>query len=1273
MSKLNLKKLPLALLSKSVILAVATPVVLATIVSCNEADSSNNSSSDSSNGSTGSDQQPGNGSTGNQNPGKPNNPSSKPPVTPPAETIPTFTQKQLEQSNQLVINNQTWTKITDFNVQRNIQTEVYETYLTRRYKDSFKYPAWNFDFKNIQQGNNGWQDLWDWEYPGSVGTPVFTRAISTAPMIWNERTNFEIGKNDKGESVYAKYNDPKFILNEIKNNQLKQHPAAKTWFEQQINTQTKAITKQFSIAVNALGSTATGLYVAPGEVATLQFSQNTLNEMIAQKVKSFQIIINENFWDNTSADDLKDNGRISKRYPFVKTTFTIDLETLKQNNGEFKFGSPFGGAITIRPNAKMLKPNNNPFQQTYLNYDFTISGALEMLTYSDNVTTEADWNDQIDRVRNGQISAPAMAIDLPLLAMNIPSTGINKFAGVSYDKIIFPKAVAKKWNSFMFVSEFLASRDKNNNFVKLMLRFCDDIWGQGAAAWAGGDQTAMPVHWAADAFLNGVNRWNVMTSNWGTFHEINHNFQQNGALFKKRYHGETDIAIMLNLSLTSDHGRFKNLFNPLVEFDNGEWRSWNQRTSNSFNSLSRINLGGSANECDLNTLLAYQFGSFNLIQYIRNDVYNAPNTAKGWTGFKEIIQLSDTFKVNLWPAMNKFKDLWSDGWNQTPPTDIQKELDRIEKSYKTIDFIGNLYATGIYAYDQPNDQFVYTNDTSAPIATAMNAPYVFDFEKAIVSFKDSVQWNELVFEEKTKLGGTLKLDPTNAKRLIYQPPANVYNQIDEFDIAIKPTNKTGNYVEQYRWKIKMEIVSNLPLITLYKEPKTTNNSANFINDWAYMKNPENFAFQAAIDPRTGIIADLNQKDNQWQRAKISFNFVANETGRFDFKIKGDSWFFIDVDQDHKDDPNAIWWKANKVLPRDFMDTSSLNLTKGETVRFDVYLTERKFKNKLEMQAVVNGNTYDLFEHVTSPFAKASEDLLGFNYLPRAVDQDLFNSNLVNGIANPLIDVINKDQYRFEIPGDNRKEPDQWLAKADGQVWEVWQNNKDVIVNFNQPQTIGAISFSHRTNNHPEARATKLIVKDQNNNILYDDRLGAQYNDRNKPHSIINFKQPVSNISKLTISMLNERSNGFSLDSIQFSKTNWHKLTKIVAATDPLIKYYGPNWALKINDNQTNISGFANQYATTNGQYEYLEAIIDGTGFDIIGQKGADLGSFDLYVNDQLIGDYHLNNPIKANNQILASYRVNDWSKTQSLKIKIVNKTNKPINFDGFQIYNKNVV
>ena len=533
MSKLNLKKLPLALLSKSVILAVATPVVLATIVSCNETDSSNNSSSGSSGGSTGSDQQPGNGSTGNQNPGKPNNPSPKPPVTPPAETIPTFTQKQLEQSNQLVINNQTWTKITDFNVQRNIQTEVYETYLTRRYKDSFKYPDWNFNFKNIQQGNNGWQDLWDWEYPGSVGTPVFTRAISTAPMIWSERTNFEIGKNDKGEPVYAKYNDPKFILNEIKNNQLKQHPAAKTWFEQQINTQTKAITKQFSIAVNALGSTATGLYVAPGEVATLQFSQNTLNEMIAQKVKSFQIIINENFWDNTSADDLKDNGRISNRYPFVKTTFTIDLETLKQNNGEFKFGSPFGGAITIRPNAKMLKPNNNPFQQTYLNYDFTISGALEMLTYSDNVTTEADWNDQIDRVRNGQISAPAMAIDLPLLAMNIPSTGINKFAGVSYDKIIFPKAVAKKWNSFMFVSEFLASRDKNNNFVKLMLRFCDDIWGQGAAAWAGGDQTAMPVHWAADAFLNGVNRWNVMTSNWGIFHEINHNFQQNGALFKK--------------------------------------------------------------------------------------------------------------------------------------------------------------------------------------------------------------------------------------------------------------------------------------------------------------------------------------------------------------------------------------------------------------------------------------------------------------------------------------------------------------------------------------------------------------------------------------------------------------------------------------------------------------------------------------------------------------------------------------------------------------------
>ena len=1264
------------LIKSALVLTMSAPIVLATVVSCTPSEQE----SDKVDGSQ--------GGAGNQ----PNNPPSqpKPPVTGPdngvdrPEEIPIFVQKQLDQAQSLVVNNKTWSRITNFNATRDVKNDVakdyYITPLIRRYRESFHYPSWNYNFKKEM---NGWQDLIDWEYdkdPDLFGKPTPTRGIETSPMIFNERTDFKVGVDEKtGQPIFAKYNDPRFILNEIKNGKLKRHPAAKTWFKQEISSDTKAITKQFSLSANALGSTATGLYAAPGEVITLKFSQKTLDEMIKQNVKNFKITINENYWDNVLKYD--DGNRMSNRYPFIQTTFTIDPNVVKANGNIFQFGSPFGGAITINTNSKMTKSTNSIFSSAYQSYDFEISGALEMLTYTDGITTKADWDAQIERIKNKEINVPAMAIDLPLVTMNIPTfdNQINKFAGVDYDKIVYPGEVAKKMNSFMFLSEFLASRDKSGKLVKLMLRFCDDIWGKGASAWGGNDQTAMPVAWAANAFLKGLEQWNSFNSNWGLFHEINHNFQQNAGLFSKRGHGETDQANMYVLSMISDHGRIRNLYNPIVERDRGGWTSWNQRTSHAWNTFEYIKAkkGKGGSEYELPTILAFQLGSFNMMQYIRNDVYNAPNSH----GLDEVIQLSNAFKTNFWPAIKQFSQFWAwEDWTKPPTAERKAKLDEIEGKYPAVNFVANLFATGAYIYDQENDQFIYTNDTSAPTLAATNAPYVFDFERGINSFMDTLKWDQLTFNETTKLGGRLVQDQNHPKKLIYLPPKDIYNQIDEFDVGIIPTGQDENFVKEYRWKIKMNLVSNLPVVTMFNDTKVANNNANFSQDWDYMKDPQNYAFQAPIDVRQGIYSDPKLDGKTWQKAKVSFKFVAPEAGQYDFKIKGDSWFFIDIDKDHKENPDQLWWKTDQVPNKDFMSTSNLWLKKGESVKFDVYLTQKPNVNTLQMQAVVNENIYDMFDHITSPFADASEALLGFTYQPREVDQNLFNHNLVSGIDNTFNNVIAKDQYLFEVPGDNRsKEITQWLSESDGQNWEVWQPKgesgpftKDLIVNFKQPQTIGSIGFNHRTSNHPEARATKIVIKDQDGNILYNDQFAKQFNDRNKSTSIINFAKPVSGITKLTLTMTNERSNGFSLNSVKFSPDSWHHLNRIVAANDPVIKYYGDDWNLEVNNVDTNISAFSPTYATTNGKYQYFETTINATGFDLVGQKGLELGRFDLYVNDQLIGTYDSSNANRLDNQILASYRADDWATSQTLKIKIVNRDDKPLRFDGLQLYGRNV-
>ena len=1032
---------------------------------------------------------------------------------------------------------------------------------------------------------------------------------------------------------------------------------------------------------NALGSTALGLYAPAGEVVTLQFSSKTLSLMKAQNINNFQIIINESYWDNTSAGDIKDPGTVSNRYPFVKTNFNVDLKTLEKTGGSFQFGSPFGGTISIRTNKRIAKSSNNAFYQAYDSYNFSVTGAVEMLSYMHNVTTEQDWNDQIARVKTGEISAPAMAIDFPLGTANFAVINEkNKFAGVALEDLVYPKQVVDKWTSFMFISEFLASRDKSGKLIKLTLRFCDDMWIQNAIAIAGGDETALPVRWAGSAFLLGLETWNKLSDNWGIFHEVNHNFQQNNALFAKRSHGETNQVTMLVQSFLSDNGRFKNLWNPLGEFSSGGWA---QRLSSAYNAIQFINSTTnvpSDADHELPTILAYQFGSLNMLKYIRNDVYNAPNTAAGWNGFKEIIQLSDAFKINLWPAMDKFKVWWFDGWDKTPPQEIQKELDRINASYKKVDFVGNLFATGSYIYDQTSDDYLYTNDTSAPIEVAANVPYVFDFGKGINSFRNSVTWEELIFNDTTKLGGKLVQNPSNTKQLIYIPPTNIYNQIDEFDIAIKPITNENNYVDQYKWKVKMNLTSNLPLVTMYNDPVARNNNKDFIKDWEYMKNPDNFIFQAPVDPRVGIYADQAYNTKQWQKAKISFNFIAPENGEFSFKIKGDSWLFIDVDENHKLDPNQIWWKATDVPVRNFIDTSVLQLKKGEAVKFDVYLTQRRLQNKLQMLATTNGNTYDVFDHVTTPVGDVSEELLGFNYVPRYADQDLFQSNLLAPHQGTAVKMIDKKDYTF-YDAKGSSSIDSLLAANDSSNWETWVNGPLTLnfrVDFNSPQQIGSIIFNHRNDNWWEARATKMIIKDQDDNLLYDGRYGLQFDDRNKSASIFNFEQPLTNIKQLKFTLINEKiiskgQSAISLNAIQFNKDSYYRANQVLSMQDPAIKYYGPNWEVKFNDRDVNVSGFNSAYVTTNGKYEKFETTIMATGFDIIGQKGPDLGEFDLYVNDQLIGSYNLNQSIRADQQLLASYRATDWKNSNQLRIKLVNKSNKPIRFDAIQTYGAKVI
>ena len=1188
------------------------------------------------------------------------------PQLPLEPSIPTIEKNEsISRSPNINIFNTMEARIIKDDLERNINSQVYETDLTREFKDKFKYPAWNFNY----------------EVKGNRNQTIDGKTIDGMQRVWAERVKFKEKK--------VTYNNTAFILDEIANNRLKKHPAADLWFEQKISDQTKAVNKYFSIPSAVSGPTALGLYIPAGEIATLEFKKSTLDKMKADNINNFKIVLNSSFWDNKKPGD---SGQISNRYPFVKTEFNVNVNDIIKNGGKFQFGSPFGGTISVIVNSKIKSDSFNSLYESYDNFEFNITGAVEMLSYVHGLTTEKDWNEQIQKVLNGKINAPAMAIDFPFGSMNIQSTGDKKFAHLPLERIIFPFNILEKWTSFLFISEFFASRDKNNNVKKIDFEFCDDIWG-GAAAWGGGDTLYSPLSWAKGSFLTGAEDWTIH-KNWGTFHEINHNFQQNSALFKKNSHPETNQVTMVNLSLLSDTGRWRNIYNPASELKTGGWT----RLQNNFSTIKHVKdnnyTSTSKNsEYELQSILLQTLWTFNFIDYVRNDVVTNPSTG----GFSEILELSDYFKLNFWPALRDFSSWWTDGWpesDEAASVDQKKEINRLNNQYTAFDFVGNIYSTGAYLYNSEDKKYHYTNDMQAPMDIAAGAPYVFDFEQGINSANKDFVWEQLNFKATTKLGGKLALDPTNKKKLIYTPPQNSVGQVDEFDLSITPgdfVNKPKNYVNEYIWKIKVRLVANLPVVSLYNEPLTKTNTKDFSKEFDYLKDDTNIRASLVSDPRLGILS-VQENLNQWNRVRVSFDFVAPKDGTFDLQVNADSWMFA-VDRRNKD---QIWWKAETVPVRNWISMGKVTLKAGERLPLDLYLTTKWNNTRLNLKAITDDQTYDVFNHSLIPWANQLSDHpqefldAKYAYKSRTLDLNNFQTSIYGLNTSRDAKVIQKyndadktdSNYTFvaKFPEDPKSNIDKMLAETDNQYYEKWgpKNGKpygiSFDVNFKKSQKISSIIFGHRTNNHTNARPTKIKISDQTGKVIFEGPYGAQFNDRGAAKSILNLDKNYE-VSSLTFDLVNEKlltvdQSAVILDSVQFSSQPYLKVNKVISVQDPAIDIYGKNWKLIANDPNVNMSAVNGLALTTSKEKEFIEFNLFAQGFDIVGQKGQ-TSQFDLYIDNKLVGTFDTANPVRLDNEILASYNSNNPNGSW-MKVKIVNRINKPLFINYFQTYGPEV-
>ena len=90
----------------------------------------------------------------------------------------------------------------------------------------------------------------------------------------------------------------------------------------------------------------------------------------------------------------------------------------------------------------------------------------------------------------------------------------------------------------------------------------------------------------------------------------------------------------------------------------------------------------------------------------------------------------------------------------------------------------------------------------------------------------------------------------------------------------------------------------------------------------------------------------------------------------------------------------------------------------------------------------------------------------------------------------------------------------------------------------------------------------MIIKDQNNRVIYEGPYGAQFNDRTGPYSVLSLDQ-LYEVQELNFELTNAKivknnQSSLILNAVEFSANHFFKPNKVVSVQNPAISAYGPS-------------------------------------------------------------------------------------------------------------------
>ena len=1025
---------------------------------------------------------------------------------------------------------------------------------------------------------------------------------------------------------------------------LKKHPAADGIYGE-ISKNAKAVSKVIISDPIYRSPLTTGLYLAPGEVATVKVEGLKKGQSLKltthqqdslgydggfpegfdpNKEEDYKSLSSTEryfrYWDSRLIEEAENAKTKSEKPNYNQFDFKLQNQWQFQNqkvpcmgssfefkgDGEYCIGSIYGGPLYLQPTSSNVK--------------ITITGAVETPYFILGVTTKEEFEQTLR-------TAPGLIATLDV--ENGQLIGLAEYMKQCDDI----EKLAYFWHSVFAINSSLNGRAYNYNITMAY----DLHVPAGEAVALNSSFAAQPYGW----FEKCMNYQTLTTKgNWGTFHELGHiqaktygvNWGMCGSNCPNPCEGEvwnnTLIILMYSMLCNMDsrvigveHGEYVHPYTAIKASMNlpevEDYHDYNKTSNAHFAQLT------------LYATLIHSFGSDRFVDFFYTYKVNPSYCNNARADFIYRIALVDHVNILEWINANYHGNI-------NPQEDFTSEQ---------LAYLNNLPTFYPIAYEWSNG--IDGNETARKYDVDGKHKTIFDLSpESFVSYK---QFS--IIDITTPNNGTIEYKK-NEQKAIYTPPTQVCEN-DQFNIVV--STEGGRIVTL---NVNLHLVYNGAYVEVFKIDDATANQdiKVFVES---QKELQPFKTEESLIAGKAL---FNKTDKEYYH--IQFSFKANKAGIHKFTLRGDdakiAYFKKDGQYIINGDGKIKYSNRNTYFkPSDGANHfAQAELEVGDVVDIDCHLINRGGEGFLNVGVVF-------------PDSETVVDIPAENIINNTVSSvDLQQVEKFEGWQPKFLDSIKDESI------DYVEEKDEWkLIK-----WPEYQLNdgqgKDALLDgktetyFHSRYTPTRLAPPHEfvidCGKNIVSNYFEILRRGNSNDALYEVALfGAKDNNKDIPEDDDYVLLFDGNLEKPegTKYRLNFAEQEIRFFKLIVKRNNSQTVIRELSAglSVELNQTVKPKNFEKAQSGFTENSSNGKLSTKTNGAFYEFDFL--GSGFSVFADTDTEYGSANVFLNGKNIGEINLADRPLFNKCV---FKI-DELEVGYHNVKIVANTNKPFNISFINV------